>query len=224
MRKYITCALIVSILALAGCGPDVDLILANGRSSAAEETISDEDAAAEESAGNEPEEPGGAEADGGVSADEPDTVCAYICGAVETPGVYEAESGSRVYALLELAGGMTGEADRDAVNLAREVTDGEMIYIPTEEEVASGEVVPESPGAVATVISGSGSTDASGKININTASAEELTALSGIGDSKAAAIVSYREEHGSFASTEEITNVSGIGDSTYEKIKDNITV
>ncbi len=237
MKRLFASVIVLFIMCfVTACGADVDLLLENGQSedgtvisSGGEDDDGGNAATGIEDGSGEADSADAASdgSDDGSAEDEEGNglICAYICGAVKTPGVYEVESGSRVFALVELAGGMTEDADCDAVNLAREVSDGEMVYIPTEEETASGEVVPESAGTASTQsASTSGGTAASSKININTATAEELTALSGIGDAKAAAIVAYRDEHGSFSSTEDIMNVSGIGQSTYDKIKDDITV
>ena len=93
-----------------------------------------------------------------------------------------------------------------------------MIYVPTKEEVESGSV-PKPDTENTDVSSGDSS-----KININTASKEELMTLAGIGESKADNIIKYRQENGSFSSVEDLTNVSGIGESIFNKIKDSITV
>ena len=146
-------------------------------------------------------------------------VCVHVCGSVKKPGVYYLTSGSRVFEAVEAAGGLLEDAAGDYVNLAGEVTDGEQIYIPTEKEVEEGDIkAPNSESA-------SSSANAKSElININTASLEELKTLPGIGDTKAQAIISYREKSGNFKSIEEITNVSGIGESSFEKIKEYIKV
>ncbi len=136
--------------------------------------------------------------------------CVYICGQVTNPGVYQVEEGARIYEVVDLAGGFKKKAATDSVNLAEEVTDGEMIVIPSkaseEEEQAHQEEVSD------------------GKVNINTAEMEELMTLSGIGQAKAQAIISYRQENGSFHSVEDLVNVSGIAQGTLDKIKENIKV
>ncbi len=134
----------------------------------------------------------------------------HVCGAVNDPGVYELDGGSRIHDAIEAAGGANEDADINALNLAMVLTDGEKIYVPTFEEDIT-ESTGGAPGDDKTV-------------NINTADEAGLTAISGIGPSKAAAIVKYREENGPFSSTEDITKVSGIGHGTYEKIKDDIRV
>ncbi len=151
---------------------------------------------------------------------EPTTICVFVCGAVANEGVYELENGARVCDAIDAAGGLTEEADTTAINQADYVTDSQKLYFPTTAEVESGEWSAETVATAAT----SDTTEDDGKININTATAEELQTLTGIGESKAASIVSYRETNGNFSSIEDIKNVSGIGDSLYEQIKNNIKV
>ena len=135
----------------------------------------------------------------------------HVCGAVCCPGVYELSDGDRVLDAVKAAGGFSEDAAQDALNLAQEVEDGSRIRIPTESEAESG------PQAFWPL-------EDDGTININTAGISELTSLSGIGESRAEDILSYRQEHGPFQSIEEIKNVPGIKDTIFEKIKDDITV
>ena len=141
---------------------------------------------------------------------EPQTVYVYVCGAVRAPGVVEVPEGSRAAEALELAGGMTTEADPFYVNLAEIVTDGQKLYFPTASEAEELEAA----GKAAEV----------GLVNINTASAEELCTLPGIGASRAADIVRYREKNGAFQTKEDIMKVSGIKQNAYDKLCDRITV
>ena len=142
----------------------------------------------------------------------------YICGQVNRPGVYEVDAQARIYQLVELAGGLTKEADTSVVNQAQLLTDGQMIYIPAVGEHA---LLDESSGSK----DGTGTEKTSqGKVNINTAGVEQLTTLTGIGEGKAQSIIAYREEQGGFQSIEEIMNVEGIKEGTYQKIKDQIMV
>lgn len=145
-------------------------------------------------------------------AEEP--IWVDICGEVQSPGVYEMKRGQRLYELVEKAGGFTEDAAAMSVNQARLLEDGEQIVILDQETYETA-----GPGEGAAPGEQEG-----GKINLNTAKAEELMELTGIGPSKAEAILAYREEKGGFSSIEEITEVSGIGASTFEKIKDDITV
>ncbi|MGW8459821.1 helix-hairpin-helix domain-containing protein [Bacillus atrophaeus] len=139
-----------------------------------------------------------------------------IKGAVKHPGVYELKTGDRVSQAIEKAGGINSEADEKQVNLAELLQDGTVVYIPSE-----GEEPTQSATATASVQNGAGK---EALININTASLEELQAISGVGPSKAEAIIAYREENGKFQAVEDITNVSGIGEKSFEKIKSAITV
>lgn len=142
---------------------------------------------------------------------------ADICGAVENPGVYGLEEGSRICDLVKLAGGLTEEADLNALNQAEKVTDGMKVRVYTKEEAVD---LPVQTGIGMTTTEETGS----GTININTADQTQLVTLSGIGAARAADIIAYRTEHGSFQTIEEIMNVSGIKESTFQKIKDQIVV
>ena len=142
---------------------------------------------------------------------EPEMIFVDVCGAVMNPGVFQA---------IEAAGGFLPEAAASAVNQAQPVSDGQQIYVPTQEEAEEGAL----PAAIQPADPGSETTDANGVVNINTADASALKSLSGIGDAKAQAILTYREEHGFFSSIEEIMQVPGIKESTFSAIKDKIAV
>ncbi len=171
-------------------------------------------------------------------AEIPEILYVDVCGAVVSPGVYKLEAGSRVFQAVEAAGGFLPEAAENYLNQAKDLSDGQQIYVPTQAEVDAGTIQAGEAALSPEAGTGTSSSDpdgssggegitesaVSGKINLNTADAAQLTALSGIGESKARAIVAYREEHGSFASIEDICNVSGIGDATFAKIKDKIAV
>lgn len=161
---------------------------------------------------------------------QPEKIYIHVCGAVESPGVYELEQGQRVCDAVRMAGGFAGDADEDYVNQAERLSDGAKLVIPTREQSAAekerqtaelGLVEPET----AETPQDSGETHGSGeKININTASESELCQIPGVGTTRAAAIVAYREAHGTFQKTEDIMKVSGIKEGTFEKIKDSIRV
>ena len=138
----------------------------------------------------------------------------YICGAVVSPGVYEVDSGSRVVDVLDLAGGISTDGDPTVINLAEPVYDGEQIYIPTFDEVSSGYSTSKE----------SYKETQSLRVNINTASKEELMTIKGIGEGKALAIIEYRQKNGGFSSVEELVNVRGIGEASLERLRDYITV
>jgi competence protein ComEA len=146
-----------------------------------------------------------------------DSIYVYVCGAVQNPGVYELDAGSRLYEAVDLAGGITDEADGTYLNMARLLSDGEQVVVYTVEEAES--IKEEEAVAVVKVEEAK-----SGLININTADINELTTLSGIGESRAKAIIDYREKNGAFNSIEDIKNVDGIKDGLFSKIKDNITI
>lgn len=153
-----------------------------------------------------------------VSEEETAQVVVFVCGAVVHPGVYELSQESRIRDALEAAGGMTEEAAYDYLNQAAAVKDGERIYVPRPEEVESGEMPSDGE-------SGAKKNEAdAGKVNLNTASKEELMTLPGIGAAKAQSIVRYREEHGRFERIEDIMEIEGIKSGVFQKIQDEITV
>lgn len=143
-------------------------------------------------------------------------ICVFVCGEVKKPGVYQLPAESRVCDLFILAGGFTENAATDYWNQARLLKDGEMFYVPTKEEAKDRSFL-ESNG-------GNGSISDQSKVNINTASKEELMSIPGIGEAKALAILSYRKENGSFSSLEELKQVEGIKDGVYSKMKDYIEI
>jgi competence protein ComEA len=147
----------------------------------------------------------------------PHIIFVHVCGEVKKPGLYSFEEGQRINDAVEAAGGFTDQANKEAVNLAIPLEDGQQIRIPDKSESYVGTSQASGP-------SSGDSGKGSGKVNINTASVDELASLSGIGESKAAAILSYREEHGSFSRQEDIMKVPGIGEGTYNRIKDSISV
>lgn len=167
------------------------------------------------------------------------TVYVYVCGAVNSPGVYELAGGSRVFEALALAGGVTEDAAPELVSQARAVEDGEQIYVPTREEAQRYADGGDGSGLQ---VEGAGSygagtgwlnpadawnpqgTENSGKVNINTAGKEELMTLTGIGEAKAQSIIAYREKNGRFQSVEEIMEIEGIKEGVFNKIKDDITI
>ena len=148
---------------------------------------------------------------------EKEELVVYICGAVNVPGIYTLTEGSRLHEVITLAGGFSAEADTDYHNLARNVEDGERIYIVSYAETKELTIEQQ-------VVGEEGEQKETSLINLNTATAEQLTSLPGIGASKAESILAYRRQVGQFADIEEIKNVSGIGDAMFAKIKDKITI
>lgn len=153
--------------------------------------------------------------------EETAVVCyVHICGAVARPGVYEMEEGQRIYQVVEQAGGYTQDAAVDYLNLAEPVADGMKLVVPTQEELLSepgenlyGTAAQRKPTAAEPA-----------KVNLNTATKEELMGLSGIGEARAGDIIRYRENSGGFQAIEDIMKVPGIKDAAFQKIKDEITV
>ena len=158
-----------------------------------------------------------------------------VCGAVANPGVFQLAAGSRVFQAIEAAGGYLPEAALTCVNRAGVLTDGQQLYILTQEEMERQGLDPaEMAGASDGQMNGSAGTGQNtgiaaqaqqdNRININTADETQLTTLTGIGATRAQAIIAYRQENGPFAAIEEIMNVQGIKEGTFAKIKDEIVV
>ena len=168
-------------------------------------------------------------------AEKAPTLVVHICGAVAAPGVYELPAGSRIIDAVKAGGGFLPEADEACCNLAEAIEDGCQIYIMTKtESCADGQTekkagIQTSPdGDMQTtdrnVRSNSAPALDSGLVNLNTADAAALMTLPGIGESRAKAIISYREQHGAFVKIEDIMKISGIKEAAFSKIKDKITV
>lgn len=128
-------------------------------------------------------------------------ITVYICGEVKYPGIYNIDDKSRLYDLINLAGGFTKDAKINEINLARFLNNNEMIIIEKVNE-----------------------NNQSKQININQATKEELMRLKGIGESKAIAIINYRKEVGMFTNISDLLKVKGISETIYNEIKDQITV
>lgn len=164
--------------------------------------------------------------DAGADGEQPaaeKTILVHVGGEVRAPGLYEIAQGSRVNDAIEAAGGFTDDASRDAVNLAREVADGEQIIVAAVEEVER-QASAASSGSVPGGSSASGAAGAQKKVNINTASAEELDSLPGIGASTAQKIVADRAANGPFKTIEDLKRVTGIGEKKFAQLADSITV
>ncbi len=140
-------------------------------------------------------------------------VVVHVAGAVAANGVYRLPSGSRVIDAVQSAGGLSADAQPDAVNLAALLTDGARVYVPRVGEtvppfVAVAEPVPTTP---------------QGPVNLNTATAGDLDSLPGIGPATAAAIVAYRDQQGPFASVDDLADVRGIGPAKVEALRGLVT-
>lgn len=140
-------------------------------------------------------------------------VYVYVTGAVANPGVYSLDEGLRVCDAVEAAGGLTEDADASTVNLARVLSDGEHIALPTKAEVETALAQGSAGGAAASSL-----------VNINTADASALETLSGVGSATAQAIISDREQNGPFSTIEDLMRVDGIGEKKFAKLKDSICV
>lgn len=257
------------LLLLCGCTKKEELLLLSGETAGAAQDMS----AFPQDAGGQTSAAGGAEAvlaggaervpegsqrvlDGenwgteagrdtaDVSEANSGVIYVHVCGAVVKPGVYELETGSRVYEAVEQAGGFAENADKNYVNQAQALDDGVKLVIPTKEEAAAageretalaagmvqdnaqkeigivGGASPDGQSAGAGKDAGA----AGGRININTASEAQLCEIPGVGATRAAAIAAYRQSHGAFEKPEDIMKVNGIKEGMYEKIKDSISV
>lgn len=197
--------------------------------------------------------PAEAEALAAVEDEAKDRLYVHVCGEVVRPGVYALSAGSRVFAAVDAAGGLTENAAGDFLNMAAAVADGQQIRIPSREEAeslraerAAGANSAGSQGAAAYAGGLSGKAGAAGGlpgaagqadalkpgggaagmtalVNINTAGAEELMTLPGIGASRAQDIISYRGKH-KFGRIEDIMKVPGIKEGAFKKLRDRITV
>ena len=142
-------------------------------------------------------------------------ICVDVKGAVSRPGVYYLPKDARVKEAIDAAGGIKAEADMKQVNLAKQLQDQQVVYVPL-----PGEQLPAGTGAASLAESG-GSNE---KININSASKADLQKIDGVGDKKADKILEYRQQHGQFKSVDELKNISGFGEKTVVKMKDQLSV
>jgi competence protein ComEA len=159
-----------------------------------------------------------------VTLEEPPTqvpIEVHVVGAVLRPGLYRFADGSRVQDAITAAGGLSAGADLNAMNLAARLEDGQQLSIP----YVGGAAPTGAPTQGFRVIPGPGTqAPPTDLVNINTASADDLSALPGIGPTIAQRIVDYRTAHGPFSHIEDIMNVAGIGPATFDNIKDVISV
>lgn len=197
MRKLISVALGIIMIILSGCSFSVP-VREEGSTDSATVIRAEEERTTEQREAKE--------------------IYVHVCGCVKKPGLYRLHSGARTQEAVNAAGGFSKKANQTAWNLAEVLQDGMQIYIPSKDEAK--EALNEEQSSKQD-LSASQKEDT---VNINTASKEELMTLSGIGESKAAAIIASREEKGSFTSIEEIKNVAGIGEGIFNRIKDLITV
>jgi len=151
-----------------------------------------------------------------VASPSPTTsVVVYVTGKVRRPGVLSLVTGSRVADAIEAAGGVRPGAKPGAVNLARRLVDGEQIVVGSPTPMTPGD------GSVAGTAAGSA---ASGLISLNSATAEQLNGLPGVGDVLAARIIEFREAHGGFQSVDQLREVSGVGEKRFSEMKDRVAL
>ena len=160
--------------------------------------------------------------DGGASATTVATeVVVHVAGAVASPGVRRLPPGSRVTDALDAAGGALPGADLPRINLAALLVDGQQVYVPKpgEEVPVAAAGVPGGAGAA-----GSGGPVPGAAVDLNTATAEQLDTLPGVGPATAAAIIAHREQHGPFTSVDQLLDVRGIGEAKLEQLRDLVSV
>lgn len=146
-------------------------------------------------------------------SDDVRRIYVHVAGAVRRPGLYRVADGARVQDAIRAGGGALEDADLDSLNLATKIRDGDKVLVPEEGAVADpgggGAGLPGAPG---------------GKINLNTATVDQLDSLPGIGPAIAQRIVSHREQHGGFRTVDDLQKVSGIGPAKFGSVKDLVTV
>lgn len=237
--KYVGISLAFMALfagALSGCGSKggvfYEALQEDGGNAASGSRAEEERAAVSDSplgekaaaSGNCAEEevaaPGGETEREKTDVDAPPPCYVHICGAVMVPGVYEVPAGSRLYEVILLAGGMCADACDYLVNQAQTVSDGMQVYIPAVQEVQGDSTVPVVLDFIAEQEAGSQDI----RVDINSATKEQLMTLPGVGDTRAQAILDYRRENGGFSSIEDLMKVNGIKQGVYDRLKDFIKV
>ena len=151
----------------------------------------------------------------------PVTVTVHVAGQVVHPGVYAVPAGARVADAIVAAGGPSAEADAEQLNLAARVADAERIYVPKQGEAVATDAGPAPPPGPAP---GPASAAAAGPLDLNTATAEQLEALPGVGPATSKAILAYRSSHGRFRSVTELLDVPGIGPAKLEALRPLVRV
>ena len=169
----------------------------------------------------------GATASGAVSTSSTVQIIVHAASAVMQPGVYRIDAAARVSDLVALAGGLAPDADVDRVNLAAQLADGARVYVPHSGEQDPPAVVNDATGSTRAAggpTAGSGTSSSAARINVNTATVDQLDSLPGVGPSTAAAILDYRQRHGPFRSVDELGQVRGIGPSRLAQLRDLVRV
>ncbi|HET8796002.1 MAG TPA: helix-hairpin-helix domain-containing protein [Arthrobacter sp.] len=161
---------------------------------------------------------------------KPARIVVHVAGAVKEPGIVSLDKGSRIHEAISAAGGAAATAQLSAVNLAAQIQDGQQLYVPTRAEASAGPApAPPGSGAAAGAVPGTagsaaGTEEEAPKVNINTAGAEQLATLPGVGPVLSGRIVDWREKHGSFASVDELDAVSGIGVKMLATLRELVTL
>lgn len=157
----------------------------------------------------------------------PNPIYVDVKGSVKQPGLYTFTGQERIADAITKAGGALAQADLNQINLAQPLADGSAVWVPAKGEIRSsvpGSTSPCNPVSTVTTATTQSSNASSGKINLNTATIQELATLPGIGETRAQTIIAYREKNGAFQESEGLKKIAGIGDKTYERLKDKITV
>lgn len=227
-RKFMKCMGIGSLcLFLLGCSEEQIIVKAGDAERA--EVISEEVAGEKriESDTEQSQETAAKNSEDAVGQEKPE-LAVHICGAVNQPGVYLLKGTPRVYEGIQKAGGFTEDAARDYLNLALMMEDGMKIIVPTREEVLQWQAEGQETGMAEEKWLQKGENKTAGgqegKVDLNSADLTELMTLPGIGETRAASIVEYREQQGRFQTIEDVMKVTGIKEAAYEKIKEYITV
>ncbi|MDR0853508.1 MAG: helix-hairpin-helix domain-containing protein [Clostridiales Family XIII bacterium] len=221
LAGFVICfVVVIALVQVFSDGDDAGEIIV-GDTALQDDSSGDEDGSGDENAAAEAEKATKSSA----------VIMVDVGGAVNTPTVVAMSEGSRVVDAIELAGGLRDDANVQTINQAQVLEDGQKIYIPTNDEVASG--LEKARGA-GTTGSGTGMTGYDGgvsggdvnsdKININSSDGAALQQITGVGPATAQKIIDYRTSNGKFAKIEDIMNVSGIGQKTFEKMKEHICV
>ncbi|MDE6420451.1 MAG: helix-hairpin-helix domain-containing protein [Lachnospiraceae bacterium] len=235
MRKkesigWLVVLVLLSVWVLPGCGRQDGIFYETAQDAEAGDVISPGDASNLGKDGGsgiladgKADKASEAGADAGA-CDAAKTSCyVHICGAVRYPGVYEVPEGSRLYEVIVLAGGLCADACDHLVNQAQTVADGMQVYIPTVQEAQVG-FSGENPSFGTEGQIGGEAESRDTRIDLNRATKEQLMTLPGVGETRAQAIIAYRETHGRFETIEELMEVSGIKQGVYDRLKEMIKV